>query len=129
MKYSLIILFLQLFMTENVFAEDNCYDSSKLYYNIVQKIDDHLYEVAVDPHFGDLHLLLKTKRAIFNKPGWPIGIKIAKTSTGITVALKNGFSARYPLIKECGIVLLPPRNKRAPNPTLSVRQELKEDLK
>ena len=75
-----------------------CQNGSQLDYTIVQKIDDHHYELQIE---GDEpYALLETKHAIYDNVGRPIGIGMIYLGQK-QIKLQNGFSQSVHVWREC----------------------------
>lgn len=101
-KYAFYIMVLQILSTSYAYAlSSECVD---LYtFTIVQKIDDHTYEVAYIEDPSILRGILHTKKAIFHKPGKPVGIKIKITDKITFLPTKDGFTQGYGNLYECAL--------------------------
>lgn len=82
--------------------DESCVSSTNYNHRIVQKINSNLYELQGDGMSSFPRSLLKTKKAVFDKTGIPVGIGIKKAGTK-EMPLENGFSASYIVWEECGL--------------------------
>lgn len=84
-----------------------CINAENWPFTIVQKLDDHTYEVEVADVLSSLRMILETKKAIFTNTGHPVGLKVENVFERREYKLTNGFTRSYGVYRECGIVPLP----------------------
>ncbi|MGZ3781528.1 MAG: hypothetical protein ACXVCY_12825 [Pseudobdellovibrionaceae bacterium] len=79
----------------------NCIDSRMFPFRIIQKLNDHTYEMVSEiSDFGGIHILLRTRKGSFNNAGHPVGISVKHTGSK-AVTLQNGFESKYAVFSEC----------------------------
>lgn len=98
-------------------SAESCEDIGMYQFRITQKLNDHLYEV----NFEGYSALLKTRRAVFTKPGMAFGVKIMRSTKQVTSQTLAGFERNYDVYEECGLV----RTISSPYGQLSPRKVIK----
>lgn len=83
-----------------VIKKGACVDSNNLEYVIVQKLDDHHYELRANNYGDEPYAYLETKQAIFDNVGHPLGIGMLHIGQK-EMKLTNGFSQVFHLWREC----------------------------
>jgi len=105
------------------FDDVDCIDIMSLPFSIIQKIDNHHYELQAEVFPRPIHLILETKKAVFTTTGHPIGIGVRYTHQLKRIMLQNGFETQMGILKECGIA--PIKNHVTAWPGMSIRQLIK----
>ncbi len=83
----------------------NCVDIKRLPYRIVQKLDDHHYEMVAETNDpGAIHAMLETKKAIYESAGHPTGVGVEHLNEMRKVTFKDGFVGQVRVYRECAIV-------------------------
>lgn len=106
-KTALILLFLG--NSSSAWAKEKiCLDIRQRVPQIVilQKLDDHNYELGSELIPG-ARWLLKTKKAIFNRAGYPVGIAVFDNFETIEVQMTSGFKKSVSVFRECGLTEIP----------------------
>lgn len=83
-----------------VIKKGACVDSNHLEYVIVQKLDDHHYELRANNYGDEPYAYLETKQAIYDNVGHPLGIGMLHLGQK-EMKLTNGFSQVFHLWREC----------------------------
>ena len=84
---------------ENAFSGNSCISPLAFDFEIVQKNNDHEY--IIQGEGGSFRNgILKTKRAIYDSTGIPVGIKIKHVGQK-SLPLQNGFSKDFQVWEEC----------------------------
>jgi hypothetical protein len=126
-----IILILVLFGYSNILSAEqrdfflkkgDCVDINALPFAIVQKLDDHTYELQAE-YVNGIRKILITKEAVFTTGGHVTGIKV-KLGPSYDLPTNDGFTRNFGSYIECGIVKYP---KRVFGPELSFRNRINGD--